>query len=220
MKDKEEMENQNKILVEKLERMTEGLAETEDLKRKLEANKTIMINNDEMLRNVELELEEARAELAKRQVETTTTTVLQEQSSADHQQQLEEKDQTIEKLQSDFEQLKKELVRKEKLLLQNDEDLADTRYKLLEREKQERSATAVEVKEVTEKLQAELKKAQDQKAVLEEQLEHAKRANEKHLIELATHREKARDTALDLEESKAEVEEVRTSIYFRPLLFF
>jgi chromosome segregation ATPase len=60
----------------------------------------------------------------------------------------------------------------------------------------------------------ELKKAQDQKAVLEEQLEHAKHANEKHLIELATHREKARDMALDLDESKAEVDEVSTNLHF------
>jgi hypothetical protein len=53
---------------------------------------------------------------------------------------LERKDPTIEKLCLDFEQLKKGLVRKDQLLLQKEQALADTWCNLFERKKQEQNA--------------------------------------------------------------------------------
>jgi hypothetical protein len=217
---KDKIELQNAELVEKLEQIRGEVAKTEDFKNKFEANKAILMNNDEMLRNIELELEEARAELSKREVVSTSleSVAVDEKNNSIkmYEQQLKEKDQAMEKLRSEFDRLRKKLAEKEKLLLESDKYLENTHYNLPAREGTEASDR---VREVTKEIQTKLKKALDQKMMLEEQLKHAKLANEKHLIELATHREKARDMTLDVQEYKAEIEHVRTLLDLLPSLF-
>mmetsp|Transcript_20135 Transcript_20135/g.35467 ORF Transcript_20135/g.35467 Transcript_20135/m.35467 type:complete len:358 (-) Transcript_20135:282-1355(-) len=198
VKEKEQIEIQNETLMQRLQDMSEEVAETEGLKEKLEANETIVINNDEMLRNVELELEETRAELEKRPP-------LVADGQADLLKQLQEKDKAFESLQKEMDQLRKDVSKKRKLLLENDEELADTRYQLLakgnsyQKEARESDFDASRSKEeVIHKLQTELKQLEAEKSLLKVNLKNAKMASEKHLVELATVREKVREMERDL----------------------
>ncbi len=156
---------------------------------------------------MELELEEARTELSKRASHHPPPSVEHD----DLQQQLQEKDLALETLRSEFKQTLTKMEEKERLLMENDEQLPETRLNMLENEKLNDTKFPAEksLESTIETLTMDVKKLRQQKAFLESQLDGAKTARETHLLEVATNREKVREMEGLVEDYRNRIEEVR-----------
>jgi DNA repair exonuclease SbcCD ATPase subunit len=227
VKEKEILRTENESLKQSLRGLAEKAGEVNDLKKKLQASEGIIMNNDEMvsfrlscaqrhynafrmvltacrfslqLRNMELELEEARTELSKCAVrEIEQARQLQETISAH------------EKLQSDYKRL--EIAWNAKTdMAKNDETLETTPGKSAKFEREKESGISIVSDGTEKKLQEEVKRLQNEKTALTAQLRTVKTTHENHLIEVATNREKIRELEGLLEDSRNRAAELEAMV--------
>ena len=153
------------------------------------------------LRTVELDLEEAKTELAKKSSEAIS--LLEERKVL--QNKVQEKERAMEQVLSDFEKVRSELQKKEQLLLDNDKELSEVRLQLSENEKEKEKHRESAESEAANKYQLQEKKYQKRIANLQSKVDATKSMRDEHLEEVAAYRETIRQLEGDLEDVRNQV---------------
>lgn len=181
LEEAEQFEQQNVVLVNHSCAMSEDIADTEHLKKNLKA----MAQKDTLLREVQLELDDARTQLSRREDKAGTEVKLSREL---------EKTDTIINLRSELESVRKDLMKSEDMVTKKDAELSN----VIDDNNNNNIV-------IVENLRKELMASKKKFALLEERLDSSKLSDWTSLIEVATSREKARFLKVDLDELEEKI---------------
>jgi chromosome segregation ATPase len=160
------------------------------------------------LRGLELELEEARTELARRALEAQQAAEDQEKI----QQMLEQKQDFLEKVRSKLARTEMELEGKEKQLRDKTHELSIVQSQLSKHERDKDSLRDSIEKQQIKTFEDQETKLKQHIASLQGQLQQAKQMREDHLVEVAKYREEVRELRGDAEDAQVRVAELEREL--------
>ncbi|KAL3922088.1 MAG: hypothetical protein SGILL_002392 [Bacillariaceae sp.] len=220
-KEKEQIQVENESLAKRLQDMTQEKVEAEELKEKLAANESIVMNNDEMVSlssfcivctsgrvsadaryhlvtfDVSLpQLRTVELDLEETRNElakksTEAASLLEERTSL--QEDVKAKERAVEELRSDVEKVRRELQKKAQVLVDNRKELAEVRLQLSENEKEKAKNSKNTESREAKRYELRETKLQEKISSLETQVASVKTVRDEHLEEVATYRETIRE---------------------------